>query len=137
MIIQAIENLKTYLKDYNFVYFLFISFCLGSFFINFSILVCLLIFILKFKYIKIYIDHFKIIFYLSIFFWIVLLLSTIINSSDNLKNVFKSFAYIRFIFLPFVIIYMLERTNKKNYIFFINAIICFLIFDILFQFHLK
>lgn len=137
MIIQAIEDLKKNLKDYNFLYFLFISFCLGGFFINFSILVCLIIFILKFKFIKIYIDHFKIIFYLSIFFWIILFLSTIINSSDNLKNVFKSFAYIRFIFLPLVIIYMLERVNKKKFIFFINAIILFLIFDILFQFYFK
>lgn len=137
MIIQTIEDLKKYLKDYNFVYFLFISFCLGSFFINFSILICLLIFVIKFKLIKIYIDQFKVIFYLSIFFWVILFISSIINSTEDLKNIFKSFAYIRFIILPLVIIYMLERVNKKKFIVFINAIIFFLIFDILFQFHFK
>ena len=137
MIIQAFLNLKTCFKDYNLIYLILLSFCLGSFVVNLSMLICMLVFFLKFKFIKIYINQFKLIFYSAILFWIILLISTILNNFYDIKNIFKSFAYLRFILFPFVLIYLLERVNKKKFILFFNLIILFLIFDIFFQFYFK
>ena len=137
MIIQTLSNLKTYFKDYNLIYPILLSFCFGSFAVNLSMLICTLIFIVKFRFIKIYIKQFKLIFYIAVIFWIILFISTILNNFYDIKNIYKSFAYLRFIFLPFVIIYFLERVDKKKFIIFFNFIILFLIFDIFFQFYFK
>tara|TARA_B100001057_G_scaffold497464_1_gene601628 strand:- start:924 stop:2198 length:1275 start_codon:yes stop_codon:yes gene_type:complete len=137
MITQTLSNLKPYFKDYNLIYPILLSFCLGSFVVNLSMLICMLIFFFKFKFIKIYINQFKLIFYSTIFFWIILLISTIFNNFSDIKNIFKSFAYLRFILFPFVLIYLLDRVNKKKFILFFNLIILFLIFDIFFQFYFK
>ena len=109
-----------FFKDYNIIYFIFISFCLGSFFVNLSTLICSIIFVIRYNTIIIYINQFKFLFYSLVFFWIIFLISTIINSPASLNLIFKSFAYIRFIILPFV-----------------NLIIIILILDIFFQFYFK
>jgi len=137
MNIQTLSNLKKYFKDYSLIYFILLSFCLGSFFVNLSMLICVLIFFVKFKSIKIYINQFTLIFYLAICFWFILLISTILNNLYDIKNILKSFAYLRFILFPFVIIYLLERVDTKKFIIFFNFIILFLIFDIFFQFYFE
>ena len=130
-------DIKKVIKDYNFIYFLLLSFCLGSFFINLSTLICLIIFAIRFKTIKTYIFEFKILFYLLITFWIIFFTTTIINSLGDIKVILKSFAYLRFIILPFVIIYMMDRIDRKKFIIFLNLIIIFLISNIFFQFYFK
>ena len=130
-------DIKKVIKDYNFIYFLLLSFCLGSFFINLSTVICLIIFAIRYNTIKIYIHEFKILFYLLIAFWIIFFTSTIINSSDDIKVILKSFAYLRFIILPFVIIYMMDQIDRKKFIIFLNLIVIFLISDIFFQFYFK
>ena len=130
-------DIKKFIKDYNFIYFLLLSFCLGSFFINLSTAICIIIFVIRFNTIKTYIHEFKILFYLLIIFWIIFFTSTIINSSDDIKVILKSFAYFRFIVLPFVIIYMIDRIDRKKFIIFLNLIVIFLILDIFFQFYFK
>jgi len=137
MNIQTLSNLKKYFKDYSLIYFILLSFCLGSFFVNLSMLICVLIFFVKFKSIKIYINQFTLIFYLAICFWFILFISTILNNLYDIKNILKSFAYLRFILFPFVIIYLLERVDTKKFIIFFNFIILFLIFDIFFQFYFE
>ena len=129
------SDIKKFIKDYNFIYFLLLSFCLGSFFINLSTAICLIIFVIRFNTIKTYICDFKILFYLLIVFWIIFFTSTIINSLDDIKVILKSFAYLRFIILPFVIIYMMDRIDRKKFIIFLNLIIIFLILDVFFQFY--
>jgi len=126
-----------FFKDYNFIYLIFLSFCLGSFFINLSTFVCLIIFVIRYKIIKIYINQFKFLFNSLLFFWIIFLISTIINDPSNINLIFKSFAYVRFIILSFVIIYMMNKIDKKKFIIFINLIIITLILDIFFQFYFK
>ena len=128
-------DIKKVIKDYNFIYFLLLSFCLGSFFINLSTAICLIIFAIRYNTIKVYIHEFKIIFYLLITFWFIFFTSTIINSSDDVKVILKSFAYLRFVILPFVIIYMMDRIDRKKLIIFFNLLIIFLILDIFFQFY--
>jgi O-antigen ligase len=54
-----------------------------------------------------------------------------------MKIILKSFAYLRFIILPFIIIYMMDRVDKKKLIIFLNLMIIFLILDIFFQFYFK
>jgi len=130
-------NLKNCFKDYNLIYFILLSFCLGSFFINLSLTLCLLIFFIRFKIVKIYINQFKFLFYLLISFWVIFVVSTVINSPNDFKIIFKSFAHIRFMILPFVIIYMMQYVNKKKLIIFLNLIVIFLILDIFFQFYYK
>ena len=130
-------DMRKIIKDYNFIYFLLLSFCLGSFFINLSTAICLIIFAIRFNTIKTYIHEFKILFYLLITFWIIFFTSTIINSPDDIKVILKSFAYFRFIILPFVIIYMMDRIDRKKFIIFLNLIIIFLILDIFFQMYFK
>jgi O-antigen ligase len=128
-------DIKKVIKDYNFIYFLLLSFCLGSFFVNLSTVICLIIFAIRYNTIKIYIHQFKILFYLLIVFWIIFFTSTITNSSDDIKVILKSFAYLRFIILPFVVIYMMDRIDRKKFIIFLNLIIIFLILDIFFQYY--
>lgn len=130
-------NLKNCFKDYNLIYFILLSFCLGSFFINLSLTLCLLIFFIRFKIVKIYINQFKFLFYLLISFWVIFVASTVINSPNDFKIIFKSFAHIRFMILPFVIIYMMQYVDKKKLIIFLNFIVIFLILDIFFQFYYK
>ena len=137
MNISSSLNLKNYFQYYNLIYFILLSFCLGSFFINLSLVLCLLIFLIKFKTIKTYINQFNILFYLLICFWLTFVVSTIINSPNDIQIIFKSFAYVRFIILPFVIIYMMHFVNKDRLIIFLNFIILFLILDIFFQFYFK
>ena len=102
------------LKDYNVIYFIFLSFCLGNFFVNLSIVICFFIFVAKFKYILTYIGKLKSIFYISISFWLILVLSTILNSPNDVSLIFKSLAYIRFIIFPFIIAYLYLNVEKKN-----------------------
>jgi O-antigen ligase len=130
-------NIKKNFKDYNFIYILFLSFCLGSFFVNLSTAICALIFIFKFNTIRTYINEFKLLFYLLIVFWIIFFSSTIISSSDDTRLILNSFAFLRFIILPFIIIYMMDRVDKKKLIIFLNLIIIFLILDIFFQLYFK
>ena len=129
---STITKQYNFFKDYNFIYFIFLSFCLGSFFVNLSTLICLIIFVIRYKIIKIYINQFKFLFYSLMFFWIIFLISTIINSPANIDLIFKSFAYVRFIILSFVIIYMMSKIDKKKFIIFLNLIIITLILDIFF-----
>ena len=133
----TITKQYNFFKDYNFIYFIFLSFCLGSFFVNLSTLICLIIFVIRYKIIKIYINQFKFLFYSLLFFWIIFLISTIINDPTNVNLIFKSFAYVRFIILSFVIIYMMNKIDKKKFIIFLNLIIITLILDIFFQFYFK
>jgi len=100
-------DIKKNLNDYNFIYFLLLSFCLGSFFLNLSTVICLIIFAVRFNIIRSYIHDFKILFCLLIAFWIIFFTSTIINSSNDIQVILNSFAYFRFIILPFVFIYMM------------------------------
>ena len=130
-------DIKKNLKDYNFIYFILLSFCLGSFFVNLSTIICVIIFVIKFKKINVYIHQFKLLFYLLTTFWLIFFISTIINSSDDINIIFKSVIYIRFIILPFVIIYMMDQVDIKKLIIFINIIIFFLIIDIFFQLYFK
>ena len=133
----TIPEKYNFLKDYNVIFILFFSFCLGNIFINLATLICSLIFIIKFKEIKIYINQFSDVFYLILFFWFILVLSTIIVDYKNFNSIFKSISYIRFIILPFVIIYMIAKVDKKKFIIFINFLIILLIFDVFFQFYFK
>ena len=126
-----------FFKDYNIIFILFFSFCLGNIFINLATLICFVIFILKFKEIKIYINQLNNLFYLFFLFWFILVLSTIINDHKNFQSILKSVSYLRFIILPFVIVYMIAKVDKKKFIIFINFLIIFLIFDIFFQFYFK
>ena len=126
-----------FFKDYNIIFILFFSFCLGNIFINLATLICFVIFILKFKEIKIYINQLNNLFYLFFLFWFILVLSTIINDHKNFHSILKSVSYLRFIILPFVIVYMIAKVDKKKFIIFINFLIIFLIFDIFFQFYFK
>lgn len=126
-----------FFKDYNIIFILFFSFCLGNIFINFATLICCVIFIIKFKDIKIYINQLSNLFYLILFFWFILVLSTIINDHKNFNSILKSISYIRFIILPFVIVYMIANVDKKKFIIFINFLIILLMFDVFFQFYFK
>lgn len=137
MVAQLTSNCKKILKDHNFIYFILFSFCLGAFFVNLSTFICLLIFAIQFKKIKIYINKFIVLFYFLIIFWITFCVSTIINSTSDIQLILKSFAYLRFIIFPFVIIYMMNNVEKKKLIIFLNFIIIFLILDIFFQFYFK
>ena len=121
----TIPEKYNFLKDYNVIFILFFSFCLGNIFINLATLICSFIFIIKFKEIKIYINQFSDVFYLILFFWFILVLSTIIIDYKNFNSIFKSISYIRFIILPFVIIYMIAKVDKKKFIIFINFLIIF------------
>ena len=114
MVAQLTSNCKKILKDHNFIYFILFSFCLGAFFVNLSTFICLLIFAIQFKKIKIYINKFIVLFYFLIIFWITFCVSTIINSTSDIQLILKSFAYLRFIIFPFVIIYMMNNVEKKN-----------------------
>jgi len=51
-----------------------------------------------------------------LFFWFILILFTLINDYKNFKLILKSIAYIRFIILSFVIIYMIAKVDKKIFI---------------------
>ena len=134
---SIIPEKYNFFKDYNIIFFLFFSFCLGNVFINLATVICFIIFIIKFKEVKIYINQFKTLFYLLLSFWLILILSTLINDYKNFKLILKSIAYIRFIILPFVIIYMITKVDKNKFIFFINFLIILLIFDVFFQFYFK
>tara|TARA_B100001093_G_scaffold336111_1_gene320982 strand:+ start:11832 stop:13124 length:1293 start_codon:yes stop_codon:yes gene_type:complete len=134
---SIIPEKYNFFKDYNIIFFLFFSFCLGNVFINLATLICFVIFIIRFKEVKFYINQLSTLFYLLLFFWFILILSTLINDHKNFKLILKSIAYVRFIILPFVIIYMITKVDKKKFIIFINFLIIFLIFDVLFQFYFK
>ena len=133
----TIPEKYNFFKDYNIIFILFFSFCLGNIFINFATLICFVIFIIKFKEIKIYINQLNNLFYLFLLFWFILVLSTIINDHENFNSIFKSVSYLRFIILPFVIVYMIAKVNKKKFVIFINFLIILLIFDVFFQFYFK
>ena len=133
----SIPKKYNFFKVYNIIFILFFSFCLGNLFINLSLLICCVVFIIKFKEIKIYFNQLSSLFYLILFFWFILVISTIINDHQNFNSTFKSLSYIRFIILPFVIVYMIAKVDKKKFIIFINFLIILLIFDVFFQFHFK
>ena len=133
----TIPEKYNFLKDYNVIFILFFSFCLGNIFINLATLICFVIFIIKFKEIKIYINQLNNLFYLFLLFWFILVLSTIINDHKNFNSIFKSVSYLRFIILPFVIVYMIAKVDKKKFVIFINFLIILLIFDVFFQFYFK
>ncbi len=109
-----------FFKDYIILFFLFFSFCLGNVFINLATIIFFVIFIIKFKEVKIYINQIYTLFYLLLFFWFILILFTLINDYKNFKPILKSIAYIRFIILPFVIIYMVTKMDKKIFNFVIK-----------------
>ncbi|MFL2892685.1 MAG: O-antigen ligase family protein [Candidatus Pelagibacter sp.] len=133
----TIPEKYNFFKDYNIIFILFFSFCLGNIFINLATLICFVIFIIKFKEIKIYINQLNNLFYLFLLFWFILVLSTIINDHKNFNSIFKSVSYLRFIILPFVIVYMIAKVDKKKFVIFINFLIILLIFDVFFQFYFK
>ena len=58
-------------------------------------------------------------------------------SEPFISSIFKSVSYLRFIILPFVIVYMIAKVNKKKFVIFINFLIILLIFDVFFQFYFK
>lgn len=126
-----------FFKDYNLIFFLFLSVCLGNAFINLATFLTFIIFIIKFKEVKIYINQLIVLFYLLLSFWLILVLSTLINDYKDFNLIIKSISYIRFIILPFVVIYMVANANKQKLIFFINFLVILLIFDIFFQFYFR
>jgi len=116
----TIPEKYNFFKDYIIIFFLFFSFCLGNVFINLATIICFVVFIIKFKEVKIYINQIYTLFYLLLFFWFILILFTLINDYKNFKLILKSIAYIRFIILPFVIIYMITKVDKKIFNFVIK-----------------
>ena len=116
----TIPEKYNFFKDYIVIFFLFFSFCLGNVFINLATIIFFVIFIIKFKEVKIYINQIYTLFYLLLFFWFILILFTLINDYKNFKLILKSIAYIRFITLPFVIIYMIAKVDKKIFNFVIK-----------------
>jgi len=116
----TIPEKYNFFKDYIIIFFLFFSFCLGNVFINLATIICFVVFIIKLKEVKIYINQIYTLFYLLLFFWFILILFTLINDYKNFKLILKSIAYIRFIILPFVIIYMITKVDKKIFNFVIK-----------------
>lgn len=116
----TIPEKYNFLEDYIVIFFLFFSFCLGNVFINLATIICFVVFIIKLKEVKIYINQIYTLFYLLLFFWFILILFTLINDYKNFKLILKSIAYIRFIILPFVIIYMITKVDKKIFNFVIK-----------------
>ncbi len=116
----TIPEKYNFLEDYIVIFFLFFSFCLGNVFINLATIICFVVFIIKFKEVKIYINQIYTLFYLLLFFWFILILFTLINDYKNFKLILKSIADIRFIILPFVIIYMVTKVDKKIFNFVIK-----------------
>ena len=116
----TIPEKYNFFKDYIIIFFLFFSFCLGNVFINLATIICFVVFIIKFKEVKIYINQIYTLFYLLLFFWFILILSALINDYKNFKLILKSIADIRFIILPFVIIYMVTKVDKKIFNFVIK-----------------
>ena len=116
----TIPEKYNFFKDYIIIFFLFFSFCLGNVFINLATIICFVVFIIKFKEVKIYINQIYTLFYLLLFFWFILILFTLINDYKNFILILKSIAYIRFIILPFVIIYMITKVDKKIFNFVIK-----------------
>ena len=116
----TIPEKYNFFKDYIIIFFLFFSFCLGNVFINLATIICFVVFIIKLKEVKIYINQIYTLFYLLLFFWFILILFTLINDYKNFKPILKSIAYIRFIILPFVIIYMVTKMDKKIFNFVIK-----------------
>ena len=116
----TIPEKYNFFKDYIIIFFLFFSFCLGNVFINLATIICFVVFIIKFKEVKIYINQIYTLFYLLLFFWFILILFTLINDYKNFKLILKSIAYIRFIILPFIIIYMITKVDKKIFNFVIK-----------------
>ena len=116
----TIPEKYNFFKDYIIIFFLFFSFCLGNVFINLATIICFVVFIIKLKEVKIYINQIYTLFYLLLFFWFILILSALINDYKNFKLILKSIAYIRFIILPFVIIYMITKVDKKIFNFVIK-----------------
>ena len=116
----TIPEKYNFFKDYIIIFFLFFSFCLGNVFINLATIICFVVFIIKLKKVKIYINQIYTLFYLLLFFWFILILFTLINDYKNFKLILKSIAYIRFIILPFVIIYMITKVDKKIFNFVIK-----------------
>jgi len=116
----TIPEKYNFFKDYIVIFFLFFSFCLGNVFINLATIICFVVFIIKLKEVKIYINQIYTLFYLLLFFWFILILFTLINDYKNFKLILKSIAYIRFIILPFVIIYMITKVDKKIFNFVIK-----------------
>jgi len=116
----TIPEKYNFFKDYIVIFFLFFSFCLGNVFINLATIICFVVFIIKFKEVKIYINQIYTLFYLLLFFWFILILFTLINDYKNFKLILKSIADIRFIILPFVIIYMVTKVDKKIFNFVIK-----------------
>jgi len=116
----TIPEKYNFFKDYIIIFFLFFSFCLGNVFINLATIICFVVFIIKFKEVKIYINQIYTLFYLLLFFWFILILFTLINDYKNFKLILKSIADIRFIILPFVIIYMVTKVDKKIFNFVIK-----------------
>jgi len=116
----TIPEKYNFFKDYIIIFFLFFSFCLGNVFINLATIICFVVFIIKLKEVKIYINQIYTLFYLLLFFWFILILFTLINDYKNFKLILKSIAYVRFIILPFVIIYMITKVDKKIFNFVIK-----------------
>lgn len=116
----TIPEKYNFFKDYIIIFFLFFSFCLGNVFINLATIICFVVFIIKLKEVKIYINQIYTLFYLLLFFWFILILFTLINDYKNFKLILKSIADIRFIILPFVIIYMITKVDKKIFNFVIK-----------------
>ena len=116
----TIPEKYNFLEDYIVIFFLFFSFCLGNVFINLATIICFVVFIIKLKEVKIYINQIYTLFYLLLFFWFILILFTLINDYKNFKLILKSIADIRFIILPFVIIYMITKVDKKIFNFVIK-----------------
>ena len=116
----TIPEKYNFFKDYIIIFFLFFSFCLGNVFINLATIICFVVFIIKLKEVKIYINQFYTLLYLLLFFWFILILSALINDYKNFKLILKSIAYIRFIILPFVIIYMITKVDKTIFNFVIK-----------------
>ena len=116
----TIPEKYNFFKNYIIIFFLFFSFCLGNVFINLATIICFVVFIIKLKEVKIYINQIYTLFYLLLFFWFILILFTLINDYKNFKLILKSIADIRFIILPFVIIYMVTKVDKKIFNFVIK-----------------
>jgi len=113
-----------------------IFFILGNFFLNLSISIICLLFLIKIYNIKIiYREEKKII--LSIFIFITsLIISFIFSEYNNINSFVKVLTYFRFIFLAFALSFILKFTNKKLKIsfWFYLAVILFTCLDTVFQY---
>lgn len=112
-----------------------LAFILGNAAINIFLILFIFLFIISTIIERDFIVYNNIYLKVLLFFWAYLIFNSIfINYSDN--SLIKSFAFLRFILLPFAIVYFFQKKifNEKIIFYFYIAVFSFISIDILFQF---